>query len=61
MNLSSVSLAICMILGGANGSLRAEEFTTTSMESPLLARSIGTPEIRPIELDGPRLERLRKR
>ena len=59
MNFPSVSLAICTILGGAGASLWAEDFTTTSMESPLLARSIGTPEIRPIELDGLRLERLR--
>ena len=59
MNLPPVSLAICMILGGANASLWAEDFTTPSIESPLMARSIGASGIRPIELDGTRLERLR--
>ena len=59
MNFVLLPLSICLSTVLSGGSLSAADFEAVSMESPLTGRSIGTSDIRPLELDHLRLERLK--
>jgi hypothetical protein len=53
------STSVCISLLCLVGSSQADDLLPASVESPLMASSIGTPEIRPLEIDEARLDLLK--
>ncbi len=59
MNLPSTSIVLGLFMAGLGGSLHGDVLESARVESPLMANSIGTPEIRPVTLNDERLGRLK--